>query len=267
MTRYEPMGTSSAVANALHSGGKRHNKIEPASIEQPPTAELFSKEQATDIARRLVEGLEKLDNDDVAGTISRILWTSKPAKPDVRILLTPEMSEDDPAYTTAEADFTTKNSACLGGCGLRAGLDSRFEGHCCGKCWQHTNDPNAGKKRKHCRRCRREWYYANAEIEQDADDHEEQEESDSPDENPDTPELDPTTIHPNVWAALDALWEETAGDSNSDAPSLALLPTEDSSDAHEGWSSYTRIPPELWDYDTSSNTEGGITLSTESSDS
>jgi hypothetical protein len=201
MTRYEPMGTSSEVANALHSGGKRHNKI-----EQPPTAELVPKEQAVETARRLVERLEKLDdNDDVAGTISHILWTSTPAKPDVRILLTPEMDEDDPAYSTADADFTTKNSACLGGCGLKAGLDSRFEGHCCGKCWQHTNDPNAGRKRKHCRRCRREWYYANAEIEHDVEDHEEQEESDSPDENPDTPELDPTTIHPNVWAALDAL--------------------------------------------------------------
>ena len=65
MTRYEPMGTSSEVANALHSGGKRHNKI-----EQPPTVELVSKEQAVETARRLVEGLEKLDNDDVAGTIS-----------------------------------------------------------------------------------------------------------------------------------------------------------------------------------------------------
>ena len=80
MTRYEPMGTSSAVTHALHSGGKRHNKIEPASIEQPPIAELFTKEQATDTARRLVEGLEKLDNDDVAGTISRILWTIKAGK-------------------------------------------------------------------------------------------------------------------------------------------------------------------------------------------
>ena len=145
MTRYEPMGTSSAVTSVLHSGGKRHNKIEVTSFEQPPTAKLFSREQAIETARRLVEKLEKLDdNDNVAGTISHILWTTTP-----RMLLTPEMDEDDPAYSTAHADFTTKNSACLGGCGLKAGLDSRFEGHCCGKCWQHTNDPNAGRRRKH----------------------------------------------------------------------------------------------------------------------
>ena len=45
------------------------------------------------------------------------------------------------------------------------------EGHCCGKCWQHTNDPNAGRRRKHCRRCRREWYYANEDTEEDVEDH------------------------------------------------------------------------------------------------
>ena len=47
----------------------------------------------------------------------------------------------------------------------------------------------------------------------------------------------------------------------------ARLVVPDITSAHEGWSSYTRIPPEMWDYDTSSSTEGGISLSTVTSDS
>ena len=96
MTRYEPMGTNSAVANALHSGGKRHNKIEATSFEQPPMPKLISRKQAIEVARRLVEKYEKLDDDDrinVADATSDILTP--------RILLTPEMDEDDPAYTHA----------------------------------------------------------------------------------------------------------------------------------------------------------------------
>ena len=120
MTRYEPMGTSSAVANALHSGGKRHNKIEATaetSFEHPSMAKLISREQAIEVAKQLVEKYEKLDDDDrinVADATTDILSP--------RILLTPEMDEEDPAYSTAPADFTTKNSACLGGCGFNACL-------------------------------------------------------------------------------------------------------------------------------------------------
>ena len=79
MTRYEPMGTSSAVASALHSGGKRHNKIEATaeiSFDHPPTAKLISREQAIEVAKQLVEKYEKLDDDariDVAGATTDIL--------------------------------------------------------------------------------------------------------------------------------------------------------------------------------------------------
>ena len=61
------MGTNSAVANALHSGGKRHNKIEATaetSFEHPPMAKLISREQAIEVAKQLVEKYEKLDDDD-----------------------------------------------------------------------------------------------------------------------------------------------------------------------------------------------------------
>ena len=70
-----------------------------------------------------------------------------------KVLLTPETDEDHPDYSTAHADFTTGCHPCSGGCGFKAALDYRFEGYCCGKCWYHVNDPEAGKKRKHCKRC------------------------------------------------------------------------------------------------------------------
>ena len=66
MIRYEPMGTSSAVASVLHSGGKRHNKIEATaetSFGHPPMANRISREQAIEAAKRLVEKYEKLDDD------------------------------------------------------------------------------------------------------------------------------------------------------------------------------------------------------------
>ena len=94
-------------------------------------AKLISREQAIEVAKQLVEKYEKLNKDariDVADATTDILSPR-------RVLLSPEMDEDDPAYSTAPADFTTKNSACLGGCGFKAALDSRFRGYCCGKCW------------------------------------------------------------------------------------------------------------------------------------
>ena len=229
------MGTSSAVANALHSGGKRHNKIEarlrstplqrqednlgktayqnhqsrstllrpdvyihadnlsgintrgrnrrcnmpckrsnrhtdpycdclrhfpfvpkyptfPPPPDYPPPPDVIeiqlSKEQAIEAAKQLVEKYERLDIEakiDLAN--------------DVKVAFAPpEISKDDPAYTTAPADFSTCEEQCAGGCGFKAAKDKSFEGYCCGKCWYYANDPNAGKNKKHCRRCTREWY-------------------------------------------------------------------------------------------------------------
>ena len=229
MTRYEPFGTSSEVANALHSGGKRHNKIEPASIDpfaeakrqlgqdyipeppeplyaptprclrpcrqlvqidtrgrrrrcnrpckrsnrhtdpycdclwhfpfvpkyptfpSPPDVHKdlgLSKEQAIKTAKQLLERYERLDTEEKIDLANDVKVAFAP----------PEISKDDPAYTTAPADFSTCEEQCAGGCGFKAAKDKSFEGYCCGKCWYYANDPNAGKNKKHCRRCAREWY-------------------------------------------------------------------------------------------------------------
>ena len=190
MTRYEPMGTSSAVASVLHSGGKRHNKIEVTkeiSFEHPPIANgdiLISREQAIETAKRLVEKYEKLDDNVKIDVID----AAKDMLPPEKIHLSPEMDEDDPAYSMAPADFTTGKSLCLGGCGFKAALDTRFRGYCCGKCWYHTNDPEAGKKRKHCRRCMREWYSTEENVEE-SQEQAGQQESSSSDTDPDMPGL------------------------------------------------------------------------------
>ena len=189
MTRYEPMGTSSEVANALHSGGKRHNKIEPVSVDPfaearrqlgqdsvpeppeplyaptprclypcrqlvrdntrgknrrcnmpckrsnrhtdpycnclrhfpfvprypifppppdyPPPPDVhkdlsLSKEQAIEAAKQLVEMYERLDLEAKIDLVN-----------DVRVAFAPlEISEDDPAYSTAPADFSTCEDQC-----------------------------------------------------------------------------------------------------------------------------------------------------------
>ena len=83
------------------------NRDEPASV--PDVTELgqtyISREQAIEAAKRLVAKYEQLDDIervDIAGAAKEAFLPS-------RVLLTPEMSEDDPEYTTAPADFSTCN--------------------------------------------------------------------------------------------------------------------------------------------------------------
>ena len=116
-------------------------KGEQASMDIVSPREHISREQAIAAAKQLLEKSEQLD----AGKTLGLKNAAKEALTKQRVFLTPEMEANHPDYSTAHADFTPGCLPCLGGCGFKVALASRFEGYCCGKCWYHANDPEAGK--------------------------------------------------------------------------------------------------------------------------
>ena len=118
----------------------------PPPPDYPPIVDVhrdssFSKEQAIEAAKRLVVKYEQLDLEAKVDIAADVKETFAPPS----ILLIPEMSEDDPAYSTTPADLSTCEDLCAGGCGFKAAKDKSFGGYCCGKCWYYANDPSAGK--------------------------------------------------------------------------------------------------------------------------
>ena len=52
-------------------------------------------------------------------------------------------------------DFSPGKKKCHG-CWFLAAREPLFEGYCCGKCWFYCVHPDAGNKKKHCQRCKKE---------------------------------------------------------------------------------------------------------------
>ena len=86
-------------------------------------------------------------------------------------------------WETDEADYTADPRLRCKGCNYCAAGHVDFMGYCCGKCQYYTEDPSAGKRRKHCRRCTKQLYEPDKNSDGELTDEEDQTDSDMPELN------------------------------------------------------------------------------------